>query len=263
MTLSMTLLASTVVVMALITIAVVDVLMHRYSKKRMINKRVTSKNNTTRLPPCPRGLPRIGNALSFIRRSNKPPPHRVLTRLARSYGSVVLFRARTAGNFVVVSSPAAAREALVDNGAALAARFVTDTSRALGHSSESVFFVPTNSPLWKRHRNTLAAHLSSARTRHIRDVQARKLAERVRASSAAPVAIRDEVLGTLLNVASSVLFSTKDDVAGLRVQNNEGRQLPFKEVVAGVLDDWSGPNVSDAFPFLAPLDLFGMRRRVS
>lgn len=176
---------------------------------------------------------------------------------------MVLFRPGTAGNFVVVSSPAAAREALVDNGAAVAGRFVTDTARALAHSSESVFFLPASSPLWKQHRNTIGACLSSScRTREIRDVQARRLAERVRARSGTPVGVGDAVLGAVLDVVSSMLFSTKDDVAGLLVVQNNNK-LTFKEVMAAVLEDWNGPNVSDAFPFLAPLDLFGRRRRVS
>ncbi|GJM94873.1 hypothetical protein PR202_ga11556 [Eleusine coracana subsp. coracana] len=172
------------------------------------------------LPPGPTGLPFIGSALSFLGpMAHHTPPHRVIARLAATYGPVVFFRPGTSGDFVVVSSPAAAREALVGHGgAALAARFVPDAARARA---------------------------------------ARRLAERVRArSSGAPVAVGDAVLGAVLDVTSNVLFS--QDVAGFTA-----RQMSFKEVVAAVLEDWNAPNVSDAFPFLAPLDLFGTRRRVS
>ncbi|KAK3140486.1 hypothetical protein QOZ80_5AG0401680 [Eleusine coracana subsp. coracana] len=245
------------IVVTLITIHV----LHRH-KKRMRSVSgggASSSIIPALLPPGPTGLPFIGSALSFLGpMAHHTPPHRVIARLAATYGPVVFFRPGTSGDFVVVSSPAAAREALVGHcGAALAARFVPDAARARGHSSESVFFLPTSDPLWKRHRTTLAARLSSARTRHARDVQARRLAERVRArSSGAPVAVGDAVLGAVLDVTSNVLFS--QDVAGFTA-----RQMSFKEVVAAVLEDWNAPNVSDAFPFLAPLDLFGTRRRVS
>lgn len=67
-----------------------------------------------------------------------------------------------AGNFVLVSSPEAAREALIKNDTALAAWFVPDNARALAHSSELMFFLPTSSHLWKQHRITVSACLSLA-----------------------------------------------------------------------------------------------------
>lgn len=215
------------------------------------------------LPPGPVGLPLVGSALHFIGPFSRSP-HAVLTRLAKTHGPIMSFRPGMAGSFVVVSSPAAAREALVDNDAALAARFVPDVARALDHSSESLFFLRNSSSLWKQHRATVGVHMSSARsldaTRHIRERHARGLAERVRgrARSGAPVVVvRDAVLVTVLDVVSNVLFS--EDVVGMRVQ---GGQL-FKDLMVAVLEDWTKPNVSDAFPFLAPIDLFGSRRRVS
>ncbi|RCV11596.1 hypothetical protein SETIT_2G198900v2 [Setaria italica] len=212
------------------------------------------------LPPGPVGLPLVGSALHFIGPFSRSP-HAVLTRLAETYGPIMSFRPGMAGNFVVVSSPAAAREALVDNDAALAARFVPDVARALDHSSESLFFLPNSSPLWKQHRATVGAHMSAARslerTRHVRDRHARGLAKSMRARSGTPVVVGEAVLGSVLDVVSNILFS--EDVGDMRVQ---GGQL-FKDLMVAVLEDWTRPNVSDAFPFLAPTDLFGSRRRVS
>lgn len=59
-----------------------------------------------------------------------------------------------------------------------------------------------------------------------------------------------------------ILFS--EDVADLHVLQQGGHgELLFKDLMVGVLEDWTKPNVSDAFPFLAPIDLLGSRRRVS
>ncbi|CAN6217591.1 unnamed protein product [Urochloa humidicola] len=211
------------------------------------------------LPPGPVGLPLVGSALHFIGPFSRSP-HVVLTGLAETYGPVMSFRPGMAGNFVAVSSPAAAREALVDNDAALAARFVPDVARAMAHGSESIFFLPSSSALWRQHRATVAAHLSASRsldaTRsvgRVRDRVARGLAEGLRARSGATVKVGDAVL----DVLSGILFS--EDVANMRVQ---GGQL-FKDLMVAVLEDWTKPNVSDAFPLLAPVDLLGSRRRVS
>ncbi|KAG2643310.1 hypothetical protein PVAP13_2KG300700 [Panicum virgatum] len=215
------------------------------------------------LPPGPVGLPLVGSALHFIGPFGRSP-HAVLTRLAGTYGPIVSFRPGTAGDFVAVSSPAAAREALVDNDAALAARFVPDVARARAHSSESLLFLPSSSDLWRQHRAAVGAHLSAGRglldgARRVRDRHARGLAARVRARSGAPVKVGEAVLGAVLDVVSGTLFS--EDVVGARVRGDHGQ--PFEDLVAAVLADWTRPNVSDAFPFLAPLDLLGARRRVS
>ncbi|TKW02499.1 hypothetical protein SEVIR_8G246862v4 [Setaria viridis] len=212
------------------------------------------------LPPGPVALPIVGNAFSFIGPFGHNP-HRILTSLAKTYGSIVSFRPGMAGNFVVVSSPEAAREALINNDAALAARFVPDNTRALGHCSESMFFLPTYSHLWKQHRITLGTSLSSARgldtTRPIRDRHACRLSEHLRFCSGMPIKIGEAVQGTVLDVMSNILFTK--DVTHLRVK---GGQL-FKDLLVEVLEDWTKPNVSDAFPFFASLDLLGSRRRIS
>uniref|UniRef100_A0A453A7C6 Uncharacterized protein n=1 Tax=Aegilops tauschii subsp. strangulata TaxID=200361 RepID=A0A453A7C6_AEGTS len=73
-----------------------------------------------------------------------------------------------------------------------------------------------------------------------------------------PVIIREAVNRTVLNVISNILFS--EDVADLSAPGAQ----PFRGLIVPVLEEWSKSNVSDAFPFLAPIDhLFGSRRRIS
>ncbi|KAK3133498.1 hypothetical protein QOZ80_6AG0537320 [Eleusine coracana subsp. coracana] len=187
------------------------------------------------LLPGPVGLPLIENAVTFFRllRHN---PHRALARLAEVYGPIFSFRPGKTCTFVVLSSPALAREALAEKDAFLANRFVPDSVRALAYDAGSMAFLPSSNPLWKQHRVTTGVHLTSGKglniTRPIRDRHARQLAELLRACSGQPVKV------------------------------GEGGE-PFKDIVGGLFGEWSKPNISDAFPFLAPLDLLGSRRRTS
>ena len=71
--------------------------------------------------------------------------------------------------------------------------------------------------------------------------------------------LREAVNGTVLNVVPNVLLS--EDVVDLREQQ---KAQTFKSLVVPVLEEWSKPSVSDAFPFLAPLEhLLGSRRHIS
>ncbi|TVU03636.1 hypothetical protein EJB05_50824, partial [Eragrostis curvula] len=199
-------------------------------------------NASLPLPPGPIKLPIIGNALHFIGPFGRSPNH-VLARLAATYGPVMSFRAGTAGNFVVVSSPDAAHEALVANDEALAARLVPDAASAMAHGSTSMLFLPTSDAMWKKHRATIAAHISSGqsldRTRAMRDRHARQLAEHCRASSGRPVAIGEAVFGTVLNIVSNILFS--DNVVDMRSQAGQ-QPFRFRNLVAAVIKGWTIPN---------------------
>ncbi|KAL6900833.1 hypothetical protein ACP4OV_005509 [Aristida adscensionis] len=218
------------------------------------------KRREAPLPPGPAGLPIIGNALTFFGLLSHNP-HRALARLAQTYGPIFSFRPGTTCTFVVLSSPALAREALAEKDSALAARFVPDSVRARSYGVGSVAFMPSSNPLWKQHRATVAAHLISGRglsaTRPIRDRHARRLAEHLRSCSGRPVHVGEAVFSAANNAISNILFSA--DVVDLRMQGG----TPFKDVVGELFREWAKPNVSDAFPFLARLGLLGSRRRTS
>ncbi|KAL6846258.1 hypothetical protein ACP4OV_023706 [Aristida adscensionis] len=215
--------------------------------------------------PGPVGLPLIGNFLYFVGPLRRDP-HRGLARFAEAYGPVASFRPGKARDVVVVSSPGAAREALAVHDVALAARPVLDGARALAHGAGSVFFLPSSSALWRRHRATVGAHLSSGRglgaARPARDRAARRLAEHLRACACsgggAAVAVGEPVLATVLNGVSGALFSR--EVVDIRAL--DGTQV-FKDIMVELTAESARPNISDAFPCLAPLDLFGCRRSFS
>nr|CAB3486778.1 unnamed protein product [Digitaria exilis] len=171
--------------------------------------------------------------------------------------------------FVVLSSPSMAREALSENEAALASRFVPDSVRALAYGAGSMAFLPSSDPLWKHHRVTAGVFLTSgkglAATRPVRDRHAPRLAVRLRGCSGRPVMVGEAVFAAANNAISNILFSedvvVEDGLLG--VQGVLRRRPAFMDTVAALFEEWAKPNVSDAFPFLAPLDLFGSRRRTS
>ncbi|KAK3130220.1 hypothetical protein QOZ80_6BG0490570 [Eleusine coracana subsp. coracana] len=167
------------------------------------------------LPPGPVGLPLIENAVTFfgLLRHN---PHRALARLAEVYGPIFSFRPGKTCTFVVLSSPALAREALAEKGVFLANRFVPDSVRALAYNAGSMAFLPSSNPLWKQHRVTTGVHLTSGKglnmTRPIRDRHARQLVELLRACSGRPVKVGEVVFGAANNVISNILFSENVDM---------------------------------------------------
>ncbi|KAE8791076.1 Cytochrome P450 76C4 [Hordeum vulgare] len=97
-------------------------------------------------------------------------------------------------------------------------------------------------------------------TRPILECHAGHITKHLRACSgtSTPVIIREAVNRTVPNVISNILFS--EDVVDLHVPGAQ----PFRGLIVPVLEEWSKSNVSDAFPFLAPIDhLLGSRCRIS
>jgi cytochrome P450 len=212
-------------------------------------------------PPGPVGNPILGNLL-YVIGPLRHNPHRGLASLAKAFGPVLSLRLGLTRTLVVVSSSAVAHEALSKNDAALAARLVPDNVCALSYSTTSMVFLPSSDQLWKQLRVVIGAGFSSSRgldvIRPILECRATQLAGYLRTCSGTPVDIREAVNRTVLNVISNVLFS--EDVVDLREQ---GAQM-FKGLIVPVLEEWSKPSVSDAFPLFASLEhLLGSRRRIS
>jgi cytochrome P450 len=231
--------------------------LHRSMQSKRISATALNKPPP---PPGPAGHPLLGSLL-YVIGPLWHNPHRSLVALAETHGPIVYLRLGLTRAMAVVSSAAVAHEALVKNDAALAARLVPDNVRALSYGATSMVFLPSSDQLWRQLRVLIGAGFSSSQIRHVLERRAGQLAEHVRACavSGRPVNIREAVNGTVLNVVSNVLFS--EDVVDLREQQ---KAQTFKSLVVPVLEEWSKPSVSDAFPFLAPLEhLLGSRRRIS
>ncbi|CAN6300817.1 unnamed protein product [Urochloa humidicola] len=217
---------------------------------------------STRLPPGPRPLPVIGNALD-LRGGHL---HHTLARLARTYGPVVLLQLGPVPA-VAISSCDAAREALTrQNDRRLSGRYVVDAVRALGWADRSILNLASSHPLWKLQRGILASHVFSPRSLGAaRDVWERKVRDLVghfRARAGTVVDFGRVVYGGMINLVSSTFFSVDVvDVDGGGGSDSEAHGI--REHVENLADLMTKANVSDLFPFLRPLDLQGRRRAAS
>ncbi|CAL5033128.1 unnamed protein product [Urochloa decumbens] len=246
----------------LATLITISVLLHGHMQRRR-SRCPWPASASPPPPPGPAGNPLLGNLL-YVIGPLRHNPHRGLASLAATFGPVLSLRLGLTRTLVVVSSAAAAHEALSKNDAALAARLVPDNVCALSYGTTSMVFLPSSDHLWRQLRVVIGAGFSSARgldaIRPVLERRAGELAAYLRANSGTAVNVREAVNGTVLNVISNVLFSEDVDVVDLREQ---GTQI-FKGLIVPVLEEWSKPSVCDAFHFFAPLEhLLGSRRRIS
>nr|CAB3500734.1 unnamed protein product [Digitaria exilis] len=208
-----------------------------------------------RLPPGPRPLPVIGNALDL--RGNL---HHTLARLARTYGPVMSLQLGPVPA-VAISSRDAAMEAFTKHDRRLAGRHTVDAVRALGWADLSVVNMPSSDPLWKLQRGILAAHVFSPRSlaaaRGVRERKVRELAGYFRARAGKEVDVGRGLYGGLVNLVSSAFFSV--DVVDMEATTSESAH-GIREHVENIAHLITKANISDLFPFLRPLDLQGLRR---
>ncbi|GBG68397.1 hypothetical protein CBR_g2941 [Chara braunii] len=107
-----------------------------------------------RLSPGPAPWPIMGNLFQLQRY-----PHRGLAKMAEKYGGVMTVQLGSVRT-LVVSSPAAVKEILVDQGATFASRPLTATIDALTSGGRDFVFAPYG-PLWRKHRKMASVHMFS------------------------------------------------------------------------------------------------------
>ncbi|KAL6593973.1 hypothetical protein ACP70R_048874 [Stipagrostis hirtigluma subsp. patula] len=211
-----------------------------------------------RLPPGPKPLPILGNALE-LRHGNL---HHTLARLARVHGPVMRLELGPATTAVVLSSRDAAREAFTKHDRRLAARYRPDAVGALGWADRSIIYLPSSDPLWKTLRGILATHVASPRSlaaaRGVRERKVRDLVGHFRRRAGREVDVGRSLYGGMINLISAAFFSV--DVVDLDATESAHG---IREHVEGLAELMTKPNVSDLFPFLRPLDLQGRRRTMA
>ncbi|KAF8750192.1 hypothetical protein HU200_012445 [Digitaria exilis] len=214
-----------------------------------------------RLPPGPRPLPIIGNALD-LRGANL---HHALARLARVHGDVMRLQLGPSGAAVVVSSSRAAREAFASHDRRHAARRVPDAVRALGWGDRSMVWLPSSDPRWKALRGVVATHVVSPRSlagvRGARERKVRELVAHFRARACREVEVGKPLYAAMLNLVSSSFFSV--DVVDMDSSTESAAAHGIRHHVEEVADLMTKPNISDLFPLLQPLDLQGLRRKAT
>ncbi|CAD5168711.1 unnamed protein product [Musa acuminata subsp. malaccensis] len=214
--------------------------------------RWTRRQGSPPLPPGPVGLPLLGSLLSL-----EPDLHRYFARLARAYGPVFSLRLGTR-LYVVLSSPAAVREALKDHDVIFANRDPAATATAVPGTQHGLLWSP-HGTLWRTLRKVTVREFiggggCNEAVRSLLRREVRRAIARLRAREGEPVEVWELVFTTALNVMTSMLWG------GLSEDGDVS--MKFRAVVEGVVELLGAPNVSDLFPVLAALDLQGMGRRM-
>ncbi|RCV18895.1 hypothetical protein SETIT_3G339800v2 [Setaria italica] len=215
---------------------------------------LSRRRGSGRLPPGPRPLPIIGNALDL--RGNL---HHALARLARTHGPVMRLQLGPVPA-VALSSRDAAREAFTRHDRRLTGRYTVDAVHALGWADRSLVNMASSDPLWKLQRGILAAHVFSSRSlaaaRGVRERKVRDLVAHLRARAGREVDVGRALYGGMINLVSSTFFSV--DVVDVDATGESAHGM--REHVENIADLMTKPNVSDLLPFLRRLDLQGRRR---
>ncbi|CAL4915801.1 unnamed protein product [Urochloa decumbens] len=213
------------------TLAVVSLLYYLTS----LGRRRRCSGSGRPLPPGPRPLPIIGNALD-LRGANL---QHALARLARAHGDVMRLQLGPSGAaVVVVSSPAAAREAFARHDRRHAARVVPDAVRALGWADRSMIWLPSSDPRWKALRGVVAAHVVSPRSlasaRGARERAVRGLVAHLRGRAGREVEVGRALYAAMLNLVSSSFFSVDlvdmdsgAEAAGVDFKGKDYEFIPF------------------------------------
>ncbi|XP_019160439.1 PREDICTED: cytochrome P450 76C4-like [Ipomoea nil] len=207
------------------------------------------------LPPGPRGLPVVGY-LPFLR----PNLHHHFTDLAQKYGPI--FKVQLGRRLVVVvNSPSIAKEVVRDHDAIFANRDRPIAAVVGTYGGRDIAFSP-NGTYWRGIRKVFVREmLSSDNLRacygHRRE-EVRKAVRSVKSRIGEPVNIRVLASSTEMNVVTSMIMGS---TLGSDEAKVDQIAAEFREIMGKLTALLGEPNISDLFPWLARLDLQGVRAR--
>ncbi|KAJ8449627.1 hypothetical protein Cgig2_005649 [Carnegiea gigantea] len=204
------------------------------------------------LPPGPPALPIIGN-LHMLGRL----PHRALAKLAQKYGPIMSLRLGHVPT-IVVSSAKAAELFLKEHDAVFATRPISQSSVYLSYGAKGVAFGQYGE-YWRRMRKMCTLHLLTLAKvtsfEGLRRVEVEAAVWRlVEAAVARDVVDVGERVGDLIEeiVFKMVIGKGKD----------EDKRYDLKGVVEEAVTLAGAFNLADFVPYLAPLDLQGLARKM-
>ncbi|CAO2205066.1 unnamed protein product [Urochloa humidicola] len=204
------------------------------------------KSDGRRLPPSPPGcfpvlghLPLLGSL-----------PHRKLQAMAATVGPVMLVRLGRVPA-VVVSSAAAAKEALKTHDLAVSSRPGGPMIDRLMYGGYGVAFAPYGEG-WRQARRVLVLHLLTQRAvlsfRRLREQEAAALVARVRAGGGVGVNLGDALISYTSSVLLHAAFGDDDSSYGL----DGGRKL--RDVFADFQELVGSGTLGELVPWLAWVD---------
>ncbi|XVF09637.1 hypothetical protein REPUB_Repub07fG0111200 [Reevesia pubescens] len=206
--------------------------------------------NGRKLPPGPRALPIIGN-LHMLGKF----PHQNLHHLAKRYGPIMSIRLGYVPT-IVVSSPQAAELFLKTHDVVFASRPKVQASEYLSYGTKGIAFTEYGS-YWRTVRKWCTLHLLSAsKVEYFAPLRKAELALLVESvKKAAAVGETVDLSGKVGELIEEIIYKmilgcSKDD------------RLDLKPLIEETVRLTGAFNLSDYVPFLAPLDLQGIARRL-
>ncbi|MCL7039843.1 hypothetical protein MKW94_007037, partial [Papaver nudicaule] len=211
------------------------------------------KNEESRFPPGPRGLPLVGNLLSV-----EPDLHEYFARLSKIYGPIIklqLGRMRV----IVLNSSSLAKEVLGDQDVNFAARDILSAVVPFSYGGEDIIFGHRDQERTKLRRiltQELLSNTSLDSSYPLRRSEVRLMVKDLYGMVGTPVDVGKQVFITTLNAVLNMVWgSTIQGDERIRV-GIEFRRL-FNEIVELCLK----PNVSDFFPILTRFDIQGIQKK--
>ncbi|KAK8504633.1 hypothetical protein V6N11_013781 [Hibiscus sabdariffa] len=205
-----------------------------------------------KLPPGPYGVPLVGY-LPFLGRNI----HRTFMELANIYGPIYKL---SIGQklFVLISSPALAKEVLRDQDITFANRNPTIAALAFSFGGKDIAFTPYG-PEWRMLRRIFVQEMQSNGNLDafypLRRNEIKKSVRDMYGSSGTPVDVGLLAFASVINMITSMFWG-----GTLQADNGAAINAQFRDAVSELLVIWGKPNISDFIPFLAMFDIQGVER---
>ncbi|GLT62414.1 hypothetical protein SLA2020_350540 [Shorea laevis] len=230
---------------------VVALVMLAYLLREWAWKRSSKKK---KLPPGPRGFPIFGN-LHMLGEL----PHNDLHRLAQKHGPIMFLRLGLVPA-IVVSSPQAAEQFLKAHDLVFASRPPHEAAKHISYEQKSLSFAPYGSYCRNIRKMCTLELLSNHKINSFKSMRKEELGLFIKFIQEAA---RDCVAVDLSAKVSSLSADMSCRmVLGKKYMDKDLDERGFKAVIREAMQLFATPNLGDYIPYIRPLDLQGLTRRM-
>ncbi|XP_030506886.2 cytochrome P450 71AU50 [Cannabis sativa] len=213
--------------------------------------RKKTKEKKKNLPPGPKGYPLFGS-LNLLGKN----PHRDLERLSQKYGPIMHMQLGLIPT-IVVSSSKAAELFLKTHDLVFASRPPHLAAKHMSWEQRNLSFAQYGS-YWRDMRKMCTLELlSSLKISTFRAMRREEISHFIDSMKNATMAVDLSAKITTCNTDMSCRM-----VFGKKYSDDEFDPKGFKEIIKELMHLGAAPNLGDYIPFLAPLDLQGLTKRM-